>query len=59
MFLPVELQRGTKTLQFDVCCEAIHLNFDCGCVLKKVTQICNYQQIQTKNCNTENLELLA
>ena len=35
MFLPVELERGTKTLQFDVCCEAIHQNFDCGCVLKK------------------------
>ena len=22
-------------LQFGVCCEAIHQNFDCGCVLKK------------------------
>ena len=22
-------------LQFDVCCEAIDQNFDCGCVLKK------------------------
>ena len=32
-----------------MCCEAIHQNFDCGCVLKKnVTQICNYQRIQTK-----------
>ena len=44
-FLPVELERGSKTLQFDVCCEAIHQNFDCGCVLKK-----GYAnlQIQTK-----------
>ena len=36
MFLPVELERGTKTVQFDVCCGAIDQNFDCGgCVLKK------------------------
>ena len=26
---------GTKTLHFDVCCETIDQNFDCGCVLKK------------------------
>ena len=26
--LPVEFERGTKTLQFDVCCEAIYQNFD-------------------------------
>ena len=31
----VGLERGTRTVQFDVCCEAIHQNFDCGCVLKK------------------------
>ena len=35
MFLQVDLERGTKMLQFDVCCEAIHEDFDCGCVLKK------------------------
>ena len=23
--------RGTKVLQFDVCCKAIDQNFDCGC----------------------------
>ena len=34
-FLPVDLERGTKTLQIDVCCEAIDQIFDCGCVLKK------------------------
>ena len=33
--LTSKLERGTKTLQFDVCCEAIHQNFECGCVLKK------------------------
>ena len=32
--LTVELERGTKTLQFDESCEAIHQSFDCGCVLK-------------------------
>ena len=31
-FLPAELERGTKVLQFDVCCKAIDQNFDCGCV---------------------------
>ena len=30
-FLPAELERGTKALQFDVCCKAIDQNFDCGC----------------------------
>ena len=25
------LERGTKVLQFDVCCEAIDQNFNCGC----------------------------
>ena len=30
-FLPAELERGTKVLQFDVCCKAIDQNFDCGC----------------------------
>ena len=34
-FLPVELKRETKTLQLDVCCEAIHQNFHWSCVLKK------------------------
>ena len=34
-FLPVEFERGTEVLRFDVCCEAIDNNFDCGCVLKK------------------------
>ena len=33
-FLPAELERETKTLQFDVCCEAIDQNFHCGCELK-------------------------
>ena len=28
-------ERGTKVLQFDVCCEATDQNFDCGCILKK------------------------
>ena len=31
MFLPSELERGTKALQFDVCCKAIDQKFDCGC----------------------------
>ena len=26
---------GKRNLQFDVCCEAIHQNFDCVCVLQK------------------------
>ena len=30
-FIPAELARGTKALQFDVCCEAVDQNFDCGC----------------------------
>ena len=29
--LTAELERGTKALQFDVCCKAIGQNFDCGC----------------------------
>ena len=33
--LTSRLERGTKALQFDVCCEAIDQNFDCGCVLNK------------------------
>lgn len=28
IFLSVELERGTKVLQFDVCCEAIDQNFN-------------------------------
>ena len=49
MFLPVELERETKTLQFDVCCEAIHQNFDCGYVLKK-----DYANLQlSANRNTK------
>ena len=31
MFLPAELERGTKALQFDVCCKTIDQNFGCGC----------------------------
>ena len=31
MFLPAELERGTKALQFDMCCKATDQNFDCGC----------------------------
>ena len=30
-FLPVELEKGTEVLQFDVCCKATDQNFDCGC----------------------------
>ena len=30
LFLPAELERGTKALQFDVCCQAIDQNFHCG-----------------------------
>ena len=30
-FLPAELERGTKMLQFDVCYKAIDQNFDCRC----------------------------
>ena len=47
-------------LQFNVCCEAIHQTFNCGCVLKK-----GYANLQLsanpskRNYNTENLELLA
>ena len=28
---PAELERGTKALQFHVCCKVIDQNFDCGC----------------------------
>ena len=31
LFLPAELKRRTKQLQFDVHCKAIGGNFDCGC----------------------------
>ena len=31
MFLTAELERGTKPLQFDVCCKAIDQKFDYGC----------------------------
>ena len=34
MFLPAELERGTKVLQFNVCCEGVDQNFDCGCILE-------------------------
>ena len=30
-FLPAELERGAKVLQFDVCWKAIDQNFNCGC----------------------------
>ena len=33
--------RGTKVLQFDVCCEAVDQNFDCG-YIKVVMQIHTY-----------------
>ena len=38
--------RGTKVLQFDVCCEAVDQNFDCG-YIKVVMQIHTYQRVQT------------
>ena len=31
MLLPMELERGIKVLQVDVCCGAIDQKFDCGC----------------------------
>jgi len=43
-FLPAELERGTKALQFDVCCEAVTL-FKISTVVAgicRVTQICTY-----------------
>ena len=61
MFLPAKLERGTKALQFDVCCEAIDQNFDCGYTLKE-GNYANFQLLANpskKNYNTENLELLA
>ena len=30
-FIPAELERGIKLLQFDVCCKVIDQNFDFGC----------------------------
>ena len=36
MFLPTELEIGTKALQFDVCCEANDRNFNCGFIPKNV-----------------------
>ena len=60
MFLPAELERGTKVLQFDVCCEANEQNFDYGCkskkMLRKFALVSKSKQI---NYNTGNLELLA
>ena len=57
-FLPLELERGTKTLQFDVCCEAINQNFDCGCVLKKrLRKFAMISESKPKNYKTENLVL--
>ena len=37
--LTSKLERGTKALQFDVCCKAIDQNFDCGCT---IMQFCIY-----------------
>ena len=31
MFLPAELERGTKARQFHECCKSIDQYFDCGC----------------------------
>ena len=61
MFLPAELEGGTKVLQFDVCCEANEQNFDYGCksqnkMLRKFALVSKSKQ---KNYNTENLELPA
>ena len=56
-FLPVELERGTETLQFDVCCEAIHQNFDCCCILKKGYG--NLQLSANQNKKLQYMELLA
>ena len=55
--MEVELERETKVLQFDVCCEAIDQNFDCGYALKKDYALIS--EFKQKHYNTENLELLA
>ena len=53
-FLPVELERGTKTLQLGVCCEAIYQNFDCGCILKKrLHKFTIFSESKQGNYNTE------
>ena len=56
MFLPEELEIGTKALQFEVCCEAIDQNFDCGCILKKWYANLHLQANPRKGITT--LELL-
>ena len=55
MFLPVELESGIKALQFDVCCEAIHQNFDCCYVLKKGYANLQFSTNANKKYSTENL----
>ena len=57
MFLPVELKRGTKMLQFDVCCEAIDQNIDCGCVLKN--RYTNLQSLANPNRQITIQKLMA
>ena len=60
MFLPVELERGTKALQFDVCCEAIVQNFNCGCGnLQGYTNLHLLACPNQKNATEENLEFTA
>ena len=57
MFLPVELERGTKTLQFDVCCEAIDRLW-----LHSQNRLCKFAIIsesKQKNYSTENWEVVA
>ena len=44
-FLPAELERGTKALQFDVCREAIDQSFDCAW-LHSQKMFCKFALIQ-------------
>ena len=40
--------------QFDVCCEAIHQNFDCGCIIKKgLRKFAIISESKPKNYNTK------
>ena len=48
LFLPAELERGTKVLKFDVCCKTIDQNSDCGC---NHYTILHYSIIWTHYCS--------
>ena len=49
-FLPTELERGTKVVQFDGCCKAIDQNFDCGCDRCEILRLDSLLQLDTAVC---------